>query len=147
MEKRFKNTPEQITELLDNEIFVFGSNLEGVHMGGAAKFAVEKCGAIWGQSTGMMGNSWGIPTLSFSETIKGFADMLPLEDIKREISVLYDFAAYETDLVFFVTKIGTGIAGFSIEEIAQLFFDLEDKRPKNIILPIEFERKPLIHES
>jgi hypothetical protein len=56
-------TPERITKLKENEIFVFGSNLAGSHGGGAARQAYEHFGAIWGQGVGLQGQSYGIPTM------------------------------------------------------------------------------------
>lgn len=56
-------TPDWITHLEENEIFVFGSNLKGIHGGGAARVALEKFGAVWGQGTGLQGNSYAIPTM------------------------------------------------------------------------------------
>lgn len=44
-----KFTPNYIESLEDNETFVFGSNLEGHHIGGAARIAKEHFGAVWGQ--------------------------------------------------------------------------------------------------
>ena len=105
-----KYTPDFITELGPNEIFVFGSNLAGAHAGGAARLAYEKFGAIWGQGVGLQGNSYAIPTMQGGvETIRPYVD----EFIK--------FAKSHPDLTFYVTKIGCGIAGFSEKEIAPLF--------------------------
>ena len=59
--------PNRITELKDNEIFVFGSNLQGSHGGGAAAIAAQKFGAIWGQGVGLQGQSYGIPTMHGGE--------------------------------------------------------------------------------
>ena len=68
-------TPERITELRPNEIFVFGSNLEGMHGGGAALLAYRKFGAIWGQGVGLQGQSYGIPTMQGGvETIRPYVD-------------------------------------------------------------------------
>ncbi len=39
-------TPEKIDELGENEIFVFGSSLGGLHQGGASKLAMKKFGAV-----------------------------------------------------------------------------------------------------
>ena len=50
-------TPEMITQLAGNEIFVFGSNLAGSHGGGAARLAYNRFGAIWGQGVGFQGNA------------------------------------------------------------------------------------------
>jgi len=122
---RAKYTPEFITELADDEIFVFGSNLEGMHGGGAAALAYRKFGAVWGQGVGLQGKSYGIPTMH------GGVDV-----IKPYVDEFIDFAKSRPDLRFLVTKIGCGIAGFSIDEIAPLF--AEAVNVKNIVLPREF---------
>lgn len=103
-------TPDNITELGPDDIFVFGSNLQGQHMGGAARVAYEKFGAIWGQGAGIQGQSYAIPTMQGGvDTIKPYVD----DFIKL---------AREWDQnTFYVTRIGCGIAGFSDEEIAPLF--------------------------
>ena len=73
MEKRY--TPERITELKPNEVFVFGSNLNGYHGGGAARIAMDKFGAVWGQGVGLQGQSYAIPTMQGGvETIKPYVD-------------------------------------------------------------------------
>ena len=61
MEKKF--TPDNIQELKENQIFVFGSNMNGNHAGGAARLAVERFGAIMGRAEGIQGQSYAIPTL------------------------------------------------------------------------------------
>lgn len=100
-------TPERITELKPNEVFVFGSNLSGYHGGGAANIALEKFGAVWGQGVGLQGQSYAIPTMQGGvETIKPYVD----EFIK--------FAKAHPELKFLVTRIGCGIAGFKDSEIA-----------------------------
>ena len=118
-------TPERITELKPNEIFVFGSNLAGAHGGGAARLAYNRFGAIWGQGVGMQGQCYAIPTMQGGvETIKPYVD-----DFIR-------FAQTRTDLKFYATQIGCGIAGFKVGEIAPLFQDAIDI--ENIILPEAF---------
>lgn len=118
-------TPDRITELKQNEIFVFGSNLAGAHGGGAARLAYNCFGAVWGQGVGLQGQSYAIPTMQGGvETIKPYAD----EFIR--------FAETRSDLKFYVTQIGCGIAGFKIEEIAPLFQAAIEV--ENIILPQTF---------
>ena len=118
-------TPDKITELKENEIFVFGSNLQGFHGGGAAKIAYRSFGAEWGKGIGLYGKSYAIPTMQGGvETIRPYVD----EFIR--------FAIENPHLVFLVTRIGCGIAGFRDEEIAPLFIDAIDVG--NIILPEEF---------
>ena len=103
-------TPSFITSLKANEIFVFGSNLQGIHAGGAARIARINFGAIMGQGVGLQGQSYAIPTMQGGvETIKPYVD-----DFIR-------FAQEHTELHFLVTPIGCGIAGFEPDEIAPLF--------------------------
>lgn len=108
-------TPERISELKENEIFVFGSNLAGSHGGGAAYAAYRKFGAIWGQGVGLQGQSYGIPTMHGG-----------VEAIKPYVDEFIEFAKLHPELKFFVTKIGCGIAGFRIGEIAPLFANAVD---------------------
>lgn len=119
-------TPEKITELKPNEIFVFGSNLAGAHGGGAARLAYNRFGAIWGQGVGLQGQTYAIPTMQGGvETIKPYVD----EFIR--------FAKQHPEQKFMVTKIGCGIAGFKVDEIAPLFYHTIDC--ENIVLPKEFD--------
>ena len=103
-------SPEHITTLQENEIFVFGSNLAGMHGGGAARVALMRFGAIMGQGVGLQGQSYAIPTMH------GGVDV-----IKPYVDEFTDFAKQHTELKFLVTAIGCGIAGFTVEEIAPLF--------------------------
>jgi len=119
-------TPERITELKPNEIFVFGSNLAGAHGGGAALLAYRKFGAIWGQGVGLQGQSYGIPTMQGG-----------VETIKPYVDEFIQFAKQHPEYKFLVTKIGCGIAGFTEEEIAPLFNQAIDC--KNVLLPKEFD--------
>lgn len=127
-------TPENIERLGQDDIFVFGSNLQGLHMGGAARVAYEKFGAEWGNGVGIQGQSYAIPTMQGGvETIKPYVD----DFIKL---------AREWDQnTFYVTRIGCGIAGFTDEEIAPLFdeaYDLYNVRlPKSFAEIIERNRK------
>ena len=118
-------SPDFITELKENEIFVFGSNLQGMHGGGAARIAYEKFGAIWGQGVGLQGQSYGIPTMHGG-----------VEDIKPYVDEFIEFAKSHPELTFLVTRIGCGIAGFRDEEIAPLFNECIEI--DNVILPRTF---------
>lgn len=118
-------TPEFITELAEDEVFVFGSNLAGMHGGGAAATAYRCFGAVWGEGLGLYGQSYAIPTMQGG-----------VETIKPYVNEFIEFAKSHPELRFLVTKIGCGIAGFSEEEIAPLFAEAIDV--KNIILPREF---------
>lgn len=118
-------TSERISSLRSNEIFVFGSNLAGRHGGGAARIAYERFGAEWGVGVGLTGQCYAIPTMQ-----GGVATIRPYVD------EFVAFAKSHSGLRFFVTKIGCGIAGFSIEEIAPLFVGALEV--ENILLPREF---------
>lgn len=122
METKKRTTPERITELQPGEIFVFGSNLQGMHGGGAAWVAYKKFGAIMGQGVGLQGQSYGIPTMQGG-----------VETIKPYVDEFIEFAKTRPDLTFLVTRIGCGIAGFHNHEIAPLFEQAHDV--ENIILP------------
>ena len=117
-----RTTPEFITELQPGEVFVFGSNLRGMHGGGAALVAYRKFGAIMGQGVGLQGQSYGIPTMQGGvETIRPYVD---------EFIV---FAGEHPELTFLVTRIGCGIAGFTDDEIAPLF--VKAHALENVVLP------------
>ena len=118
-------TPEKITELRENEIFVFGSNLAGAHGGGAALLAYRKFGAVWGQGVGLQGQSYGIPTMHGG-----------VETIRPYVDEFIAFAKQHPELTFLVTKIGCGIAGFTVAEIAPLFASALDV--ENVLLPQDF---------
>ena len=117
----------RITLLAPNEIFVFGSNLQGMHGGGAARMAYEHFGAVWGEGVGLYGQSYAIPTMQGGvETIRPYVD-----DFIR-------FAQRHVELDFLVTEIGCGIAGFTPQDIAPLFFKVIENDIKNVYLPESF---------
>lgn len=110
MAKRHQYTPEQINKLLPDEVFVFGSNLAGHHAGGAARVAAIKFGAKYGQGVGLQGQSYAIPTMQGG-----------VETIAPYVDEFINFAKVNTEKLFYVTRIGCGIAGFTVQEIAPLF--------------------------
>ena len=124
--ERPASTPDFITELKPDEVFVFGSNLAGSHGGGAAYVAWRKFGAIMGQGVGLQGQSYGIPTMQ-----GGVETILPYVD------EFIAFAKAHPELFFYVTRIGCGIAGFRDEEIAPLF--AAARGVPNICLPESFQ--------
>ncbi len=116
-----------ITELSPNEIFVFGSNLEGRHCNGAAKLAYQKFGAVWGVGVGLRGQSYAIPTMQGGVlTIKPYVDEFLM------------FASNHEHLIFLVTEIGCGIAGFTPRDIAPLFRMAVEQNITNVYLPESF---------
>ena len=123
MRPRF--TPDAISSLKQDEVFVFGSNLAGSHGGGAAYAAYRRFGAIMGQGVGLQGQSYAIPTMQGGvETIRPYVDEFTC------------FANEHDELFFYVTRIGCGIAGFKDEEIAPLFN--EAACLPNVCLPKSF---------
>jgi len=97
------------------DIFVFGSNLAGIHGAGAARYALNNCGAIWGHGVGLQGSSYAIPTRD--HRIK----TLPLETIQKYVDDFIQFARSTPNLTFEVTPIGCGLAGYSVYQIAPMF--------------------------
>jgi len=118
-------TDSLVISLNPNEVFVFGSNLDGFHGGGAARAAYNKFGAIWGQGVGMQGQSYAIPTMQGG-----------VETIAPYVDEFIEYAKNHPDKRFLVTEIGCGIAGFTPEEIAPLFANAVDV--ENITLPHRF---------
>lgn len=123
--KRPNFTPERISELRADEVFVFGSNLAGMHGGGAAWVAFRKFGAEMGVGVGLSGQSYAIPTMQGG-----------VETIKPYVDEFIAFAKEHPELFFYVTRIGCGIAGFRDKQIAPLFAEAIDV--PNICLPETF---------
>lgn len=122
-------TPNDITELGPNDIFVFGSNERGIHGAGAAKLAL-KWGARRGIGYGMSGQTFAIPTKD--EAIQ----TLPLDRIEHYIMSFLQVAHNRPSFRYLVTQIGCGLAGYTPNEIAPLFFKYEV--PDNVTLPASF---------
>lgn len=122
---RDRIAPDMIDELKDNEIFVFGSNLQGMHGGGAARVAARKFGAVMGQGVGLQGQSYAVPTMQGG-----------VDTIAPYVDEFIEFAAAHPELTFLVTRIGCGIAGFTDDEMAPLF--AKSINIPNIHLPLSF---------
>ena len=131
-------TPEKIDRLEDNEIFVFGSNANGNHYGGAARVAFDKFGAEWGVGEGLTGNTYAIPTLD-----KNMEKVTNLKLVRSFIKFI-EFAKENDSKKFYLTKVGCGIAGWTIEEVKEILWVAakacfpECKLPSNIVIPEEF---------
>ncbi|MBO4581074.1 MAG: hypothetical protein J5701_02135 [Bacteroidales bacterium] len=117
-----RTTPAYISELQPDEIFVFGSNLQGMHGGGAARVAYRMFGAVMGQGVGLQGQSYAIPTMQGG-----------VETIRPYVDEFIAFAKEHKELTFLVTRIGCGIAGFTDDEISPLFSEAHNV--ENIVLP------------
>lgn len=121
-------TPNNITELDENEYFVFGSNTDGRHGAGAAKLAAKKFGARWGIGEGITGKSYALPTVGRN------LSRMSLERIKKHVDVFLQCAKEHPDKIFLVTQVGCGLAGYQPKDIAPMF----EERTDNVIIPREF---------
>lgn len=124
-ERAFEHTPEDITSLPPNHVFVFGSNLAGRHGKGAALAARKYFDAEYGVGYGRTGSAYAIPTKD--RNLKP----LKLVDIGYHIMSFLWFAALNDHIIYVVTKIGCGLAGYTEREIREWFMH----SPPNVILP------------
>lgn len=121
-------TPQNITELRPDEIFVFGSNVYGEHYSGAARVAYERFGAKWGCGVGLHGQTYAIPTLPKN-----------ISTLKLYVRDFISFARMTPAYKFLVTEIGCGRAGYTVDEVAPLFADAA--KLSNVSLPESFINK------
>lgn len=121
---------KHIDKLEDDEVFVFGSNTEGMHAGGAARMAMN-WGAIYGKAFGLQGKTFAIPTVDYTRSGK-----MSVDEIKKYVDEFLDFTIKNKDKKFLVTEIGCGIAGFKVSEIAPLFRKALEY--SNVYLPERF---------
>jgi hypothetical protein len=128
-----RTTPDDIKKLEQGHIFVFGSNLSGRHGKGAAKTALG-WGAKWGQAAGLQGRTYGIPTKDAS-----IRRTLTIKEIKPFVDEFIEFAKNNPNLIFLVTEVGCGLAGYKQKDIAPLFVNAIDV--ENIYLPEKFWHK------
>src|SRR5687767_9859253 len=124
-------TPDEISQVGFGDMFVFGSNESGIHGAGAAKFALDHCGAISGIGFGPQGRSFGIPTKNWNLKV------LSLFEISFYTNRFIDWINYrvpkDSKAKIYVTRIGCGLAGFEAEDIAPIFAPLRNH--KNVWLP------------
>jgi hypothetical protein len=120
--------PRVITSLGPSEIFVFGSNLAGIHGAGAAHLARKQFGAVYGVGVGPSGRSYAIPTKD--ERII----TLPLDRIQQYVSEFVWYATMHQNSTFLLTPVGCGLAGYTHSDIAPLFKGV----PQNVHVPAEW---------
>lgn len=126
-----RTTSDMITDLSENEIFVFGSNRSGIHGAGAARLAACKWGAEPRNPEGLQGQTYAIPTKDFN-----VYDTLTIPEIKEYVDRFLEFAFENEGLTFLVTEIGCGLAGLKQEDVGPLFE--KAKHLNNIHLPKKF---------
>jgi hypothetical protein len=115
------------------EIFVFGSNRTGIHGAGAALEARQNHGAHHGWASGLQGNSYAIVT----KELRWFEPSVDIDEIRRGVRKFLKFARKHPEMIFNVTPIGCGLAGFTPEQIAPLF-NVALGIPENVKLPEVF---------
>ncbi|WP_299262497.1 hypothetical protein [uncultured Porphyromonas sp.] len=135
-------TPERISVLRENEIFVFGSNLLGHHMGGAARTARRVFNAEMGVAEGLTGQAYALPTLG--EDMRRVAP----EALRASLARLLRFALEHPKLTFYLTEVGCGIAGWPVETVRELLWEavreLSEEAyeqravPANLLIPQRF---------
>jgi hypothetical protein len=123
-------TPEFIDTLKSGEIFVFGSNEAGIHGAGAARIAHQSFGAKLGLGFGGAGQTFALPTKDWN------IEVLPLDIIKFYVDRFVEYVKRAKSHTFLITKVGCGLAGYTVEDIAPLFKGLH--LYPNVVLPKEF---------
>jgi len=124
-------TPEIISELNDNEIFVFGSNKSGIMGAGSARTAFNRFGAKWGDGHGVTGRCYAIPTKDYY-----ISRTLTIDEIKLYVEEFILYTKNFKNLKFLVTQIGCGLANYKPYQIAPLFVNAIEL--ENIYLPLSF---------
>ena len=127
-----KYTPENITHLEPNQIFVYGANAAGIHGAGAAKLALK-----WGAKMyeyGLNGQTYGIPTKDRQ------IYTLPLDKIQLHVNDFLATAFSHPEYEFLLTKIGCGLALYEPKDIAPLFKIIKTGVFENVILPEDFHK-------
>ena len=118
---QIRTTPDYIDQLKENEIYVFGSNLPGIHVVGSANIAHDRWGAKWGKGVGLAGQTYAIPTMQGT-----------IETIEKYVNEFIEFAKKNTNMKFLVTPI-CDIAGLHPRKVAPLFYEATEI--PNIYLP------------
>ena len=118
---------DRISQLDNNEIFVFGSNIQGMHGGGAAWYAHKNFGAEWGVGEGLTGRTYALPTMEGEQSMK------------KAIERFIECAKKHPELTFLVTAVGCGIAGYTPQQVAPHFHNTLDM--ENVYLPEVFVKQ------
>lgn len=127
METNNRITPEWVTTLKDNEIFVFGCRNSGRHFDGASNFALNHFGAVMGQREGRQGQSYAIPTIGGT---------IGLNEIRKSVEIFTKYAIEHPELHFLVTPVGCGGGCCEVWEIAPMF--RKASKLSNVSLPEDF---------
>ena len=127
---KFKYFQGNIEFLEEGEVFVFGSNSDGVHGSGAARVAKDYFDAVYGIGVGFTGKCYAIPTKDHRILT------MPLHNIKYYVDKFIEDAKVNPKKTFLVTQIGCGLAGFTPSKIAPMF----KNAPENCIFDIVWKK-------
>jgi hypothetical protein len=136
----YNYSPDNIVELEDNEVFVYGANTEFRSGAGAAKQAL-KFGAVYGLVEAYKGQTYGLITTDLNVPQR---PSIPLSLLQDEVYKFISFAKDNTHLTFLVTEVGCGLAGFKVEEVAPLFKVVLLNSINNVRLPKKFVRHLIV---
>lgn len=134
--KTWNDDYQTLIELSKNpsNIYVFGSNNQGIHGAGAALIAKQTFGAVQGNSQGFQGRSYAIITKDLRLGIRSIS----LEAIQKQLHTFFDFAQWNMELNFYVAKIGCGLAGYKVSEMKQVVQQIKWDLIDNVYFPKEF---------
>jgi hypothetical protein len=129
-------TPEPLLTLKPHEYTFVGTNPEGRSGLGFAKYCVDNFYLQYGVSKGLSGQCYGIVTKDLQATNKGIRS-IPLDNIQRQILTGYDFIKNKMHpgTVWYMPKIGCGLAGYHESELQNILENIQQYKPKNVILP------------
>ena len=115
-------TPTKISNLRNNQIFVFGTDKSGSQRSGAAGLAAKCFGAEVGVTAGPTGMCYALPTMGFTT-----------QELAQAVSRFEKYVRENLTYTFLVTSVGCGHAGFNVREVADMFKGMIGLR--NVMLP------------
>lgn len=117
--------------IVDQEfVYVYGSNLLGINGAGTAKHAAEFYGAKHGCPGGPNGRAYGIASK------REPYEVLSKEEFRLNCLQFVYYARQNPGTLFYLTEVGCGLSGFSLEETAPYF----RKCSPNVLLPGGFKK-------
>lgn len=111
--------PDMITRLMPGQIIVVGTNIQGLHGAGAARYAYDHFGLRWRVGEGLSGQAYALPTMEGPAALR------------KAVARFITYAELSNDLTFLLTKVGCGIAGYSEDEVSWMFAGA----PVNVLRP------------
>jgi len=149
--KEYTSDPMRVEDLEPNAYLVVATNTLGQHFGGSARFGYDKLGLAWGFSEGFCSRTYALPTLYWSKQVldpktgrpKSVSSIISTEEtsaiFERFFKAVDDLENINPGSKVYMTKVGCGIAGRTIEEMKSHFWEFYNGQP-NVVFPIEFEQ-------